>query len=99
MLSNPIILTTHPFEGYVWSSLSCFGLFLFCWCPSCSDHIDLFQSFLLEIFQSTGKCLQCCSLVAQMVKNLHAMQETQVRSLGWKDALEKGMATLSCIIA
>ena len=28
-----------------------------------------------------------------MVKNLPAMQETQVQSLGWKDLLEKGMAT------
>ena len=33
------------------------------------------------------------SLVAQTVKNLSAMQETQVRSLGMKDPLEKGMAT------
>ena len=33
------------------------------------------------------------SLVAQMVKNLPAMQETQVWSLGWEDPLEKGMAT------
>ena len=33
------------------------------------------------------------SLVAQMVKNLPAMQETWVRSLGWEDALEEGMAT------
>ena len=33
------------------------------------------------------------SLVAQMVQNLPAVQETQVRSLGWDDALEKGMAT------
>ena len=31
------------------------------------------------------------SLVAQMVKNLPAMQETQVQSLGWEDSLEKGM--------
>ena len=31
------------------------------------------------------------SLVAQTVKNLPAMQETWVRSLGWKDPLEKGM--------
>ena len=30
------------------------------------------------------------SLLAQMVKNLPAMQETQVQSLGWEDALEKG---------
>ena len=33
------------------------------------------------------------SLVAQMVKNLPAVQETQVRSLGWEDLLEEGMAT------
>ena len=32
-------------------------------------------------------------LVAQMVKNLPAMWETQVRSLGWEDPLEKGLAT------
>ena len=39
------------------------------------------------------------SLVAQMVKNLPAMQEAQVRSLGWKDPLEKGMATHFGILA
>ena len=35
------------------------------------------------------------SLVAQMVKNLPAVQETQVHSLGWKVPLEKEMATHS----
>ena len=39
------------------------------------------------------------SLVTQMVKNLPAMQETQVRSLGWEDPLEEGMATHSSILA
>ena len=39
------------------------------------------------------------SLVAQMVKNLPAMQETWVQSLGWKDTLDKGMATHSSILA
>ena len=39
------------------------------------------------------------SLVAQMVKNLPAVQETQVTSLGWEDPLEKEMATHSSIIA
>ena len=39
------------------------------------------------------------SLVAQMVKNLPAMQETQVRSLSQEDTLEKGMATHSSILA
>ena len=37
--------------------------------------------------------------VAQMVKNLPAMQETGVQSLGWEDPLEKGMATHSSILA
>ena len=41
----------------------------------------------------------CFILVAQMVKNLPAMQETQVRSLGLEDLLEKGMATHSSILA
>ena len=39
------------------------------------------------------------SLVAQMLRNLPAVQETQVRTLGWEDPLEKGMATLSSILA
>jgi len=37
--------------------------------------------------------------VAQMIKNLYSMQETHVRSLGWEDLLEKGMATYSSILA
>ena len=39
------------------------------------------------------------SLVAQLVKNPPAMQETWVRSLGWEDPLEKGKATHSSILA
>ena len=39
------------------------------------------------------------SLMAQLVKNLPAMQETWVRSLGQKDPLEKGKATQSSIQA
>ena len=39
------------------------------------------------------------SYMAQMVKNLPAMQETWFRSLGWEDPLEKGMATHSSILA
>ena len=39
------------------------------------------------------------SLVAQMVKNPSAMQETRIRSLGWEEHLEKGMATHSSILA
>ena len=39
------------------------------------------------------------SLVSQMVKNLPAIQETQVQSLGQEDPPEKGMATHSSILA
>ena len=39
------------------------------------------------------------SLVAQMVNNLPAMQETWVRSLHWEDPLEEGMASHSNILA
>ena len=38
------------------------------------------------------------SLVAQMVKHLPAMWETQLQSLGWEDLLEKEMATHSSIL-
>jgi len=37
-------------------------------------------------------------MVAQRVKNLPAMRETPVRSLGWEDLLEKGMATHSSML-
>ena len=43
--------------------------------------------------------LNCASLGAQMVKNLLAMQETQVQSPGQEDPLEKEMATHSSILA
>ena len=39
------------------------------------------------------------TLMAQMVKNLRTMEETQVQSLGWEEPLEKGMATKSSILA
>ena len=39
------------------------------------------------------------SLVAQLIKNLPAMRETCVQSLGWEDALEKGKSTRSSNLA
>ena len=42
---------------------------------------------------------QRASRVARMVKNLLAMQETRVQSLGQEDPLEEGMATHSSILA
>ena len=51
--------------------------------------------------EGTGYPLQYSwtSLVAQLVKNPPAMQETWVQSLGWGDPLEKGKATFSSILA
>ena len=39
------------------------------------------------------------SLVAQLVKNLPAMQDTQVQSLGWEDPMEKGVGIHSSFLA
>jgi len=39
------------------------------------------------------------SLVAQIIKNLPALKETQVQPLGWEDTLEKRMTTLSNSLA
>ena len=43
-------------------------------------------------------CSFGASLVAQSINNLPAMQETQVRSLGWEDPLEEELATHSSIL-
>ena len=51
--------------------------------------------------EGIGYPLQCSwvSLVAQLVKNLSAMWETWVQSLGWEDPLEKDIATHFSILA
>ena len=46
-----------------------------------------------------GMSMEPCSLIAQSVKNLPAVQETQVRFLGWEDPLEKEMTTHPNILA
>ena len=56
------------------------------------------SSTMTTHFQGSFKCDRA-SLVAQLVKNLPAMQETWVQSLGWEDPLERGMATHSSIFA
>ena len=53
---------------------------------------------LLYLFQLEARPIHA-SLVAQLVKNPPAMQETLVRSLGQEDPLEKGTATHSSIVA
>ena len=53
-----------------------------------------FTYFLSLVFS-----MKMTSLVAQMVKRLHTLQETWVQSLGWEDLLEKEMVTHSSILA
>ena len=53
------------------------------------------ESYMTERLNNNKDSTTRASLVAQTVKNLPAMQETRVQSLGWDDPLEKGMATHS----
>ena len=57
--------------------------------------------FLSSKITAGGDCSQeiWASFVAQRIKHLPAMQETQVQSLSWEDPLEKEMATHSSILA
>ena len=52
-----------------------------------------------ELYFKCRYILPGAFLVAQMVKNLPAMWETQVQTLGWEDPLKKEMATHSSIFA
>ena len=67
-------------------------------------HVFLAKSFCLAQREKIRSLLlpssiRGASLAAQMVKNLLAMQETQVQSLSREDSLEEGMATHSSILA
>ena len=77
-----------------------------------ADSLLSLNIFLVSLIKQTSlNCFKCklifraiafqcgASLAAQMMENLPAMQETRVRSLGWDDPLEKGMATHSSILA
>ena len=59
-------------------------------CYGCPNKLIQISLVLIEIRPS---------LVAQTVKRLPTMRETQVRSLGWEDPLEKEMATHSSTLA
>ena len=69
-------------------------------------HLDLISIFFwnltwgLKNLKNKGTSyIEWASLVVQTVKNLPAIQETQVWSLGQEDPLEKGIATHSSILA
>ena len=77
---------------YAW----CHTAFAFLWLPSLrmivSGRICVAANGIILLFWGAF-------LVARMVKNLPAMRETQVRSLGWEDHLEKEMANHCSILA
>ena len=59
----------------------------------------ILQTVIIGQLTSTVEFWDLASIVVQLVKNLPAMRETWVRSLGWEDPLEKGKATHSSILA
>ena len=54
---------------------------------------------IVKLMDSVSVPTTCASLMAQTAKNLPAVQETRVQSLGRENPLEKGMATYSSILA
>ena len=69
--------------------------------PAMQCRIPWFDSSTRKIPWRMDSLLQYswASLVVQTVKNLSAVLETRVQSLGWEDPLEKGTATHSSILA
>ena len=66
----------------------------------CESYSSSEQRIEKSLYQSEfSNTFRGAFLVARMVKNPPAMQETQVLSLGQEDPLEKGMATHSSILA
>ena len=73
--------------------------------PYDTTVVGRYKSFFIGLGRYTGEGIgyplqySWASLVAQLVKNLPAIWETWVRSLGWEEPLEKGKATHSSILA
>ena len=63
------------------------------------ELVTILLLFCVLVFWPRGMWNLRASLVAQMVKNLPAVQETWVPSLGWGDPLGEGMATHCSILA
>ena len=63
------------------------------------DRICYHNSSYTQFSKNMCICNNMAFLIAQLVKNPPAMQETLLRSLGWEDPLEKGKATHSSILA
>ena len=94
----PLLCKTFKFK------LGLICLFLFFDSFALGDRLKIYcyslcQRMFFLFFSSRSFMISGASLVAQSIKSLLALQETQVRSLGWEDPLEKQMATLSSILA
>ena len=83
-------------QNKVWHCFHCFPIY-FPWSDGSFKPIFSLSTFtfIKRLFSSSS----LSSPVAQRLKRLPAMQETQVRSLGWEDPLEKEVATHSSILA
>ena len=68
-------------------------------CPEIDHSEEENLRNVVPAIQHFFECILWAFLVAQMIKNLSAMQETWVQSLGQEGPLEKGLATHSSILA
>ena len=92
IISSPLLSGIH-FVGLRFFSQTVLGDF-------CFVQYYLFLIFIsTTCFRNSEKYALKASLVAQTVTNLPAMPDTQVRSLGWEDSLQQGMAIHSSIPA
>ena len=101
--SQPLLLSPHSLTTATVALLlvlkqACWFFCLECWLQ---DSSHLLNVALPNPQTKLGPLSQppWASPVAQLVKNLPAMQETWVRPLGWEDPLEKEIATHSSILA
>ena len=67
--------------------------------PGCGRTLGSYARKVKPLDSTSARDGWRASLIAQLVKNPPAMQETLVRFLGWEDPLEKGKATHSSILA
>ena len=91
-------LDSFPIETIIESSVE----FLMLYCRSLSVIYFIHSSVCIPVYPYPpflpGNHKFGASLVAQLVKNLPAIWETQVRSLGWEELLGRGMVTHSSIL-
>ena len=102
--SDPIIPVRQPCKILQAKSESTYLTLKFGWCWSQQGRLEYLKKSHFQFIKFLRtKCYQVRiflpSLVSQRVKNLPAMQDTWIWSLGWEDPLEKGVTTHSSILA